>query len=352
MKYDKVIIDSIGYHLPTQIVKTQDIERELKPVYDKFKIPMGQLEWLTGIEERRWWPRDFVIAEGAAIAGQKALETASVQSDDIDTVVYAGVCRDFKEPATACHIAYELGVTEKADVFDISNACLGVMSGIISIANQIELGQCQVGIVLACESSRTINEDSMNLLKRNPTMDTFRKTLANFTGGSGAVAVIVRSKDYRPDISGTLGRLTAATHRTAPAFHNLCRWGMTREDNGFYQQFLETEPSEVLKHGVQLGVKTWNAFTESHQWSPESIDRSVSHQVGKAHRQAILKALGIAASKDFISYPKLGNIGSCSLPVTTAKAMETGFLKSGDRLALLGIGSGLNCLILGVECEL
>ena len=37
------------------------------------------------------------------------------------------------------------------------------------------------------------------------------------------------------------------------------------------------------------------------------------------------------------------------VPLTLAMAHEQGFLQAGDRVGLLGIGSGLNCLMLGVQ---
>jgi 3-oxoacyl-[acyl-carrier-protein] synthase-3 len=42
-------------------------------------------------------------------------------------------------------------------------------------------------------------------------------------------------------------------------------------------------------------------------------------------------------------------MGSVSLPLTAAIAAERGELQRGDKVALLGIGSGLNCLMLGLE---
>ena len=57
----------------------------------------------------------------------------------------------------------------------------------------------------------------------------------------------------------------------------------------------------------------------------------------------------IPVSRDFSTFEHLGNIGTVSLPLTAALAEERGFLTPGDRVALLGIGSGLNCLMLGVE---
>jgi 3-oxoacyl-[acyl-carrier-protein] synthase-3 len=75
----------------------------------------------------------------------------------------------------------------------------------------------------------------------------------------------------------------------------------------------------------------------------------ICHQIGSAHRETILKTLGIEANRDFSTFPFLGNIGTVSVPLTAAMAAERGFLKSGDKVGLLGIGSGLNCMMLGLE---
>ena len=53
--------------------------------------------------------------------------------------------------------------------------------------------------------------------------------------------------------------------------------------------------------------------------------------------------------KDFATFPFLGNMGSVSLPLTAAIADERDFLQSDDFVAFIGVGSGLNCYILGVE---
>jgi 3-oxoacyl-[acyl-carrier-protein] synthase-3 len=42
-------------------------------------------------------------------------------------------------------------------------------------------------------------------------------------------------------------------------------------------------------------------------------------------------------------------MGTVSLPMTAALAEERQFLQPGHRVGFLGIGSGLNCLMLGVH---
>jgi 3-oxoacyl-[acyl-carrier-protein] synthase-3 len=77
--------------------------------------------------------------------------------------------------------------------------------------------------------------------------------------------------------------------------------------------------------------------------------RRKAAQVGAGHQESILSALGIAREKEFATYPYLGNVGTVSLPLTAALAEDREFLQPGDRVAFLGIGSGLNCLMLGLE---
>ncbi|VAW33353.1 3-oxoacyl-[ACP] synthase III in alkane synthesis cluster, partial [hydrothermal vent metagenome] len=84
-------------------------------------------------------------------------------------------------------------------------------------------------------------------------------------------------------------------------------------------------------------------------WQPEEIDRFFCHQVGRAHASLLMDTLGLERRKNFETLASLGNVGSVSAPITMAMAIEEGLLRPGERAALLGIGSGINCLMLGVE---
>ena len=116
-----------------------------------------------------------------------------------------------------------------------------------------------------------------------------------------------------------------------------------------YRQFMSTDSVGVLQHGVALGRKTWQAFLQEMGWSTQDIEKVICHQVGSAHRDTILKTLEVPEEADFSTYEFLGNMGTVSLPLTAALAGERDFLQQGDRVSFLGIGSGLNCLMLGIE---
>ena len=163
MRYSRVYLESIGYELAPVIVGTRELESRLTPFLQAHNFPPPRLDLLTGISERRWWEPNDRLSRGATVAAQNALEKAHVNPRDIGTLIYAGVCREQYETATACAVANNLGLKPQT-IMDISNACLGVLNGVVQIANQIELGQCKAGLVVSCESAREINDATIDRL--------------------------------------------------------------------------------------------------------------------------------------------------------------------------------------------
>ncbi|MGD8888784.1 MAG: 3-oxoacyl-ACP synthase III, partial [Desulfobacterales bacterium] len=182
MIYSKVSIDAFGYELPPNVVTSEDLEKRLEPVYKALHFQKGQLEAITGIRERRLWDKDFKMHEGAIIAGQKALQASDIAADDIGMLIYGGVCRDNLEPATACAVADGLGIGPQAQIYDVSNACLGILNGMVQVANAIELGQIKSGLIVSCESARQIIDITIERLLKTKNMDVFKKTVATLTG--------------------------------------------------------------------------------------------------------------------------------------------------------------------------
>lgn len=345
MRYEQVNIAGLGYELPAQVVTSRELEARLGPVYARLHLKPGQFEALTGIRERRWWPAGQTMAAGAIAAGRKALAASGVPVEEIGAVIYGAVCRDNLEPATACEVADGLGIGKQANVYDVSNACLAVINGIMQAANAIELGQIRAGLVVACESAREIVEITIGQMLEARSIEDVRLKLATLTGGSGAIGVVVAHASL---VAGGR-RVIGGVARNDTSHHGLCRWGPATGVSSAVAMEMATDATAVLEHGVALGVETWGAFLEAMDWSGGQVDRTIMHQVGAPHRDTMLAALGIPPEKDFQTYEYLGNIGTVSLPITAAIAEERGVLERGQRVAFCGIGSGLNCLMLGVE---
>ena len=84
-------------------------------------------------------------------------------------------------------------------------------------------------------------------------------------------------------------------------------------------------------------------------WVNSTVDFVLTHQVGTAHEKLSLESLELNKIKTFRTYPFLGNTGSSALPITLMMASEQGLIDKGDHIALLGIGSGLSSIMLGVK---
>jgi 3-oxoacyl-[acyl-carrier-protein] synthase-3 len=306
----------------------------------------GRLELMTGIRERRFWPAGVMPSEAAARAGRIALQKAGTEPHQMECLIHGAVSRDFLEPATASVVHHHLQLSPRSIFYDVSNACLGFVNGMINLANMIELGQVKRGLIVAAESCRPLVRTTIERLLGSPevTRQELKTAFASLTIGSGAVAAVMVHESVARENHHLLG----GACRSATAHHHLCRGGGDSHFTAEARMMMDTDSETLLVHGCALAKETWADFQEAVGWSAEEVDRSYCHQVGLAHRDALYAALGLDLRKDYSTFEVLGNVGSVSLPLTLAMGIERHPPRAGERIALLGIGSGLSCTMLAV----
>ncbi len=343
MDFTKVSFHGFGYELPPNILHSEEIERRLQSVYKRLRLPEGRLELMSGIAERRFWPKGTTPSQAAALAGQKVLAQSGFDPQQVEALFFTSVSRDMMEPATASFVHNALRLSADALVMDISNACLGFLDGIVMLANMIELGQVENGLIVSGETAEELVESTLTALcnDKNLTRKSIKPAFASLTIGSGAVALLLtRAKegDNKP-------RLRHGAWKVQSNYSNLCQGN----SNGDETTLMDTNSEELLHQGVATAKKTWEKFSKEKGWQKENIDCFFCHQVGSAHARLLFDSLGLDSGKNFQTLYKLGNIGSVSAPITMAMAMEKGFFRPGQKGAMLGIGSGINCMMLGIE---
>ena len=345
MHYQHVCLEALGYSLPGEILTSDEIERRLAPLYQRLKLPEGRLELMSGIRERRLWPAGTRPSDGSIASGRMALEAAGIDPGEVGCLIHGSVSRDQLEPATACRVHHELSLPQKCQVYDVSNACLGMLNGMIQVANLIELGQIRAGLVVGSEDSRPLLEGTIAALNRDETLTriSVKPAFASLTIGSGSAAVLLVHRE----ISRTGNRLTAAAARAHTAHHRLC----AGDHSAAEQMLMETDSEQLLAQGLATGAVTFADFLGATGWSRREIDKTICHQVGSTHQRQMLEALGLPLANDYATYPWLGNTGSVALPITLALAVEQGFIGEKEHVALLGIGSGINSLMIGVDWQ-
>jgi 3-oxoacyl-[acyl-carrier-protein] synthase-3 len=114
---------------------------------------------------------------------------------------------------------------------------------------------------------------------------------------------------------------------------------------------MDTDSEQLMHEGIRAGAETFPDFLAASGWSRDQLQRTFCHQVGATHRRLMLEALGLDPAIDFATLDWLGNTGSVALPMTLAIGLESGVVKPGDHVGLLGIGSGINCLMLAAQWQ-
>jgi 3-oxoacyl-[acyl-carrier-protein] synthase-3 len=250
------------------------------------------------------------------------------------------------EPATANAVHHAAALPDECQVFDVSNACLGLLNGMLLVANMIELGQIRAGLVVGTEIGRPLVEGTIDALLADPslTRQGIKQEFASLTIGSGSAAIVLC--DDR--LSRTGRRLLGGVCQADTSSHRLCTGGAEAEFRGDGRPRMQTDSEALLHAGIALTGRLWPHFLRTLEWSAEEVDKVCTHQVGRAHRRLMLERIGLPESKDFPTVEVLGNTGAAALPMALALGSERGHFRPGDRVGLLGIGSGLNAVMLGV----
>jgi 3-oxoacyl-[acyl-carrier-protein] synthase-3 len=346
MRYQHVAIAAVCHALPPEVVTSADIEARLRPVYERLGLPEGRLELMTGIRERRFFPRGTRPGQVSAETARRAVEQSGLDRGYFGALVHGSVCRDQLEPATASYVHHEADLPHAAFVCDISNACLGLLNGVVLVADMIELGQIQAGVIVGTEDGRTLVESTIDSLLANPTLtrQEFKADFASLTIGSGSAAIVLCDRQL------TRGghRLLGGVFRADTTNHELCKGGDAVQTAGDPLR-MQTDSEALLHAGIDLAAETWCHTKQALGWTNEGIQKVVTHQVGRAHRKLLFERLGLDPALDSPTVEYLGNTGAAALPTALSLAAERGDIHKGDRVALLGIGSGLNALMLGVE---
>lgn len=329
-RYEHVVISGLAHVDAPHVVTSREIEEQFAGTLARLGMQPGMLEELSGIAERRVYDVDTRPSEKAAEAGEKALADSGVDRADIGILVNTSVCRDYLEPSTASIVHGRMGLPPEAANFDVGNACLGFVNGMNVVASMIERGEIDHGLVVNAETSRYTMEATIERLASDAADERmFREQFATLTLGSGAVAMVLSRADGPDQGRRYLGGLSRALTTHAA----LCT-GTIEE--------MRTDTKGLLLAGLEIAALTWKEAVSAFDWDPAAIDTYVIHQVSKVHTKAVCDTLGLDIDRFPLIYPTHGNIGPAGVPTVLSRAVQGGTVRSGDRVMLMGVGSGIN----------
>ena len=350
MQFHHVSILGFGKALPPLVVSSAEIEERLRSLYERLHLPEGRLEMMTGIRERRFWKPGTLPSEVATKAACDALSKADMSPGQVDAVVFCGVSHDFAEPATSTAVVNRLGLGADILNFDLSNACLGIASGIQVLASLIEQGIIRCALAVTGENGGPLVENTIRHLLADSavTRQSIKGEFASLTIGSAASAVVLARRE--PEMRAG-HQLRCIVNASDCSNHALCQGAV---NNGAMTDesapTMQTDSHELMVQGIQVASRMWNYLKAEAGWIEGRLpDLICGHQVGRVHRDQLFAELGLPVTLDFPIFDRFGNCGSASLPLAVTLAEEEGVLRPGMQLAMLGIGSGINSTGLAID---
>jgi 3-oxoacyl-[acyl-carrier-protein] synthase-3 len=318
-------IVSVAHVDAPEVVTSARFDEILAETYERVGAQPGLLESLAGIRERRWWPEGYLYTDAAAAAGAKAIEASGIRVDDIGLLIDTSVCRDRLEPSSSVTVHNALDLPSSCLSFDLSNACLGFVNALQLAGNMIDSGQINYALIVDGEGSRIVQQHTLDRLAGpDATLADLFAEFATLTLGSGGAAAVIGRHSENPSSHKIVGGIA----RAETTHHNLCVGDLDQ---------MRTDTKALLDAGLQVSKQAW-VDAADRDWL--DLDRYILHQISQVHTTMLCESLGIDLGKVPLTFPFLGNVGPASIPITLS--LESDSLQAGERVLLMGIGSGIN----------
>lgn len=334
MHFKRVAVEGIATIEAPHVVQSSSIEQRICEGGTQTGLSPGLIETLTGVRERRVWSTPIELSHLAAQAAEQLLTRCNIPKSRIGLLINTSVSKTHLEPSLASAVHGRLQLPDDCLNFDVSNACLAFLDGMSIASLMIERGAIDYALIVNAENSSNVLEATIGRLSQNTaTAQDLRDNFATLTLGSGVAAMLL----CREDLATTSHRFLGGVKLAGTEWNHLCQGGMDQ---------MITDAAQLLKAGVALAKKTFEQAREELHWTPQSLDAVIMHQVGAMHMSTIRKQLGVEHVPAHVTYDRYGNMGPAAIPFTLFQAQQAGDIFEGDRVALMGIGSGLNCAMM------
>ncbi len=329
-------IRSLGVYLPEHIVDNEELAAMIDaPRALKNNLPK-LIERLTGIKTRHYAKEGTSPSELAVKAAWRALETANLSINDIDTLIFAATDFDILEPATANIVQAKMGIS-RINAFDVKNACNSVLQA-LNIANSlIVTGAAHRILIVSGEvGSYVVN-------RKIASKEELRTKLGGLTLGDAGSAIVIEPSD------GNLGFLDLNLMSLGEYWH-LCHvpeqidWRHHPEGISRHRFYLDMPGlAELVRNYAIPYFNEYNYYRQQEFQEGSCYDYLalvIGHQISKRFIEEVCQAAKIPKSITTAEY--FGNTGSTAIPLALYTAIEQGLLNwgTGQEVMLFGAASG------------
>ena len=307
-------ITGTGGYLPDNVMTNSDLE----------KIVNTSDQWIrerTGIEQRHIAVEGQTTVDLAEAASRRAIESAGIDAQDIDLIIFATSTPDKIFPSSACILQARLDI-HGCPAFDIQAVCTGFVYALAVAEKFIKTGSSKKALVVGAEVfSRILNWED-------------RTTCVLF--GDGAGAVILEADEETGILS---------THIHADGQYENLLWVPHGISDGFDQvkagkAYVEMKGNEVFKMAVNTLGRIVDETLAFNDMEKSDIDWLVPHQANIRIINATAKKLGMSMDHVVVTVHEHGNTSAASVPLALDVAVRDGRIKRGDILLCEAFGGG------------
>lgn len=308
-------LTAIGMAVPSKAVDNQYFE----------SIIETSDEWIvsrTGIKTRYHANEKEYTSDLCVRAVEDLVEKYQVNISDVDMILVSTVTPDQPMPSVACRLQHRLNLTH-AGALDIYAACAGFSYGIVLAKGLIASGTHKKILVIGGETLSKVTD--------------FADRTSCVLFGDGAGAVLVES-----DEQGNIGAcITGASGEGGP---DLYISGFAEEMDG---QSLKMDGKivqngrRVFKWAVNTVAAEMKTLLAKNHLTMEEIDWFVPHSANLRIIEAICNETGFPIEKTLESVVDFGNTSSATIPIALYNGIQSGKVKRGHKVMLLGFGGGL-----------
>ena len=275
----------------------------------------------TGISKRHVVTTETAIGM-AADATKKALEHAGIKASEIGLIIGCTITSEQITPAMASYVAKKIGVD--CATMDISAGCTGFVTALMTAASLMDTIGTDAAVIVASEALSKVTDW------------TDRSTCVLF--GDGAGAVVIKKSDVQrmhcPVLSGK------QDHDNVLYLNKDDRVTPFSEEVDTSPQYMRMDGREVFEYAVGAVEDALRKMQKCCADKP--FNKVIPHQANVKIIDYVVRKFDLDKDQYFINISKYGNTSSATIPIAMCDAYEQGWLKKGDRVALVGFGSGLS----------
>jgi 3-oxoacyl-[acyl-carrier-protein] synthase III len=328
----RACVTGVDYYLPERRLTNHDLVRECGG------RTADEIASKTGVFERRIASDDEGTSDLAAAAARRLFASTRQGADGIEFVILCTQCPDYLMPATACAVQDRLGIPTTAGALDINAGCAAFVYALGVAKGLIETGQARRVLVLTAETySRFIGVDD-------------RSTRSLF-GDAGAATIVEARETDEADGTPWLGPFVHGTDGSGVANLLIPEGGLRAVYDGATPRAMGTASGRPPLHMHMNGPAVFDFASRAAPLAVqelcaragllvEDIDLFFFHQASKYILETVRSRLRIARDRFVMSLDDCGNTGCCSIPIALHRAARDGRLADGQRIAVVGFGSG------------